>query len=84
MAGAFDRLRGLTRADIDQYIEFVADNLLVNLGIPKHYKVTCPFEFMEKISFSGITNFFEKRVGEYGISGFESGNDAPISFDENY
>ena len=84
ITGCMDRLRGLNRQDMKRYIEFVADSLLVNLGQEKHYKVSNPFEFMEKISFSGITNFFERRVGEYGISGFEEGNDEPIELDEDY
>ena len=84
ISGCMDRLRGLNRQDMKRYIEFVADNLLMNLGLPKHYKVTNPFEFMEKISFSGITNFFEKRVGEYGLGGFEEGSHEPIAIDDNY
>lgn len=84
ISGCMNRLRGMNRADMNRYIEFVADSLLTELNIPKHYKVNCPFEFMTKISFSGITNFFEKRVGEYGISGFEDGNDEPIELDEDY
>ena len=39
---------------------------------------------MEKISFSGITNFFERRVAEYGVAGFEEGADEEIVLDENY
>ena len=48
-----------------QYIEFVADRLLVALGCPKHYNSTNPFDFMDMISLQGKTNFFEKRVSEY-------------------
>ncbi|KAH9430888.1 hypothetical protein MCOR02_008210 [Pyricularia oryzae] len=48
-----------------QYIEFVADRLLVALGNEKVYRATNPFDFMENISLGGKTNFFEKRVGEY-------------------
>lgn len=84
ISGCMDRLRGLNRQDMKRYIEFVADNLLMNVGLPKHYKVSNPFDFMDKISFSGITNFFEKRVGEYGIGGFEEGNNEPIVLDDNY
>lgn len=56
-----------------QYIEFVADRLLFSLGVPKHYKVKNPFEWMEMISLQGKTNFFERRVGEYQKSGVMSG-----------
>ncbi|MCB0482914.1 MAG: ribonucleotide-diphosphate reductase subunit beta, partial [Flavobacteriales bacterium] len=48
-----------------QYIEFVADRLIVSLGYPKVYSVTNPFPFMEAISMEGKTNFFERRVSEY-------------------
>ena len=48
-----------------QYIEFVADRLLMELGNEKIYNVTCPFDFMEMISIQGKSNFFERRVGEY-------------------
>ncbi|XP_017793551.1 PREDICTED: ribonucleoside-diphosphate reductase subunit M2 B isoform X2 [Habropoda laboriosa] len=48
-----------------QYIEFVADRLLVELGCQKFYKSENPFDFMEHISLEGKTNFFEKKVGEY-------------------
>lgn len=48
-----------------QYIEFVADRLLVSLGNAKYYHATNPFDFMEMISLQGKANFFEKRVSEY-------------------
>merc|ERR1712123_127216 len=48
-----------------EYIKFVADRLLVELGVEKIYKTSNPFDFMENISLEGKTNFFEKRVGEY-------------------
>ncbi|KAG0191591.1 Ribonucleotide-diphosphate reductase (RNR), small subunit [Apophysomyces sp. BC1034] len=52
-----------------QYIEFVADRLLVALGLPKHYNSTNPFDFMDLISLQGKTNFFEKRVSDYQRAG---------------
>jgi ribonucleoside-diphosphate reductase subunit M2 len=52
-----------------QYIEFVADRLLVALGGSKHYNVNNPFDFMDMISLQGKTNFFEKRVSEYSKAG---------------
>lgn len=48
-----------------QYIEFVADRLLVSLGNKKFYNSTNPFDFMDMISLQGKTNFFEKRVSDY-------------------
>ena len=62
------RLVAMNETLMAQYIEFCADRLLVQLGYPKLYGVTCPFDFMEQISVEGKTNFFEKRVGEYALS----------------
>lgn len=52
-----------------QYIEFVADRLLVALGNDKVYNSTNPFDFMDMISLQGKTNFFEKRVSDYSKAG---------------
>ena len=51
-----------------QYIEFVADRLVLQLGYEAIYNATNPFDFMEMISIEGKTNFFEKRVGEYALA----------------
>lgn len=59
------RLIGMNADLMNQYIEFVADRLLVELGCPRIYNASNPFDFMEMISLQGKTNFFEKRVGEY-------------------
>ncbi|KAG6471951.1 ribonucleoside-diphosphate reductase small chain-like [Zingiber officinale] len=58
-------LVGMNGDLMSQYIEFVADHLLVALGYSKMYGVANPFDWMEIISLQGKTNFFEKRVGEY-------------------
>ena len=60
-------LIGMNSVTMCQYIEFVADNLLVNLGYNKYYNVEFPstFSFMDAISIQGKTNFFEKRPTEY-------------------
>lgn len=63
------RMIGMNSDLMIQYIKFVADRLISQLGYPKIYNIECPFDFMEKISLSGKTNFFEKRVGEYAKSG---------------
>lgn len=60
---------GMNGGLMKQYIEFVADRLLVELGCPKVYVKENPFDFMEHISLEGKTNFFEKKVGEYQKSG---------------
>jgi ribonucleoside-diphosphate reductase beta chain len=62
-------LIGMNRESMSQYIEFVADRLLVALGCEKLWRATNPFEWMEMISLQGKTNFFEKRVGEYQKAG---------------
>lgn len=54
---------------MSKYIEFVADRLLVELGVEKIYKTQNPFPFMDLISLEGKTNFFEKKVGEYAKAG---------------
>jgi hypothetical protein len=48
-----------------QYIEFVADRLMLQVGYPKIYRSANPFPFMENMSLENKDNFFEKRVGEY-------------------
>ena len=58
-------LIGMNAKLMKQYIAFVADRLLVQLGAEKVYKVANPFDFMELISLEGKTNFFEKKVSEY-------------------
>ena len=62
-------LIGMNSRLMAQYIEFVADRLLVALGYNKFYNTPNPFDWMELISLQGKTNFFEKRVGEYQKSG---------------
>ena len=62
-------LIGMNAKLMCQYIEFVADRLLVALGYPRLFNATNPFDFMELISLQGKTNFFEKRVGEYQKAG---------------
>ena len=58
-------LIGMNAESMSQYIEFVADHWLQQLGAPKFYNAKNPFEWMELISLEGKTNFFEKRVSEY-------------------
>ena len=62
------KLIGMNAKLMKQYIEFVADRLIVQLGYSKIYNSTNPFDFMEMISIEGKTNFFEKRVGDYSLS----------------
>tara|TARA_B100000482_G_C12564579_1_gene281454 strand:+ start:69 stop:1043 length:975 start_codon:yes stop_codon:yes gene_type:complete len=62
------KLIGMNSTLMSQYIEFVADRLLVQIGYDKIYNSNNPFDFMEMISIEGKTNFFEKRVGEYALA----------------
>ncbi len=59
-------LIGMNADLMKQYIEFVADRLSLQLGYPKIYGATNPFDFMERISLENKDNFFEKRVSTYG------------------
>ena len=63
------RLIGMNSDLMCEYIEFVADRLVVQLGYDKIYDSKNPFSFMEMISMEGKTNFFEKRVMEYSKAG---------------
>jgi len=74
------RLIGMNAELMQQYIEFVADRLLAELGCSKVYNVTNPFDFMDMINLQGKTNFFEKRVGEYQKAGVLGGNKDNQSF----
>ena len=79
------RLIGMNAEMMCQYIEFVADRLLIALGCTKVYNATNPFDFMELISLQGKTNFFEKRVAEYKKSGVgEKSADNVFKLDEDF
>ncbi|KAK3233658.1 Ribonucleoside-diphosphate reductase small chain B, variant 2 [Cymbomonas tetramitiformis] len=83
-------LVGMNNRLMKDYIEFVADRLLVSLNCSKHYKTANPFDWMELISLQGKTNFFEKRVGEYQKSGVmsgindDNGNNRVFSVEEDF
>ncbi len=79
-------LIGMNATLMTQYLEFVADRLLVELGCDRVYGSANPFDFMDMISLQGKTNFFEKRVAEYQKSGvMNTDSDAQkISFDADF
>jgi ribonucleotide reductase beta subunit family protein with ferritin-like domain len=78
-------LIGMNARDMTQYIQFVADRLLLQLGLPKVYKSTNPFDFMELISLEGKTNFFEKKVSEYAKPGVGlTQEQMTIKFDDDF
>jgi ribonucleotide reductase beta subunit family protein with ferritin-like domain len=78
-------LIGMNARDMTTYIQFVADRLAVQLGIPKIYNSINPFDFMELISLEGKTNFFEKRVGDYSKPGIGiAKEDMEVKFDAEF
>ena len=79
------RLIGMNADLMSQYIEFVADRLLTELGNDKIYNTSNPFDFMDMINLQGKTNFFEKRVGEYQKAGvLNSNTDNNFSLDADF
>jgi len=62
------RLIGMNATLMTEYIKFVADRLVIQLGYDKIYNTSNPFQFMELISIESKTNFFEKRVSEYALA----------------
>lgn len=73
------RLIGMNSDMMSKYIEFVADRLLLMLGYDAKWKSTNPFTFMDNINLNGKTNFFERRVSEYSLSGFDKKTDNNIN-----
>jgi ribonucleoside-diphosphate reductase beta chain len=79
------KLIGMNADLMKQYIEFVADRWLGELGYPKLFNSSNPFDFMEMISLQGKTNFFEKRVGDYQKAGLLSAKEAQsFSLEEDF
>jgi len=79
------RLIGMNSDLMSQYIEFVADRLLTELGNDKIYNASNPFDFMDMINLQGKTNFFEKRVGEYQKAGvLNNENNTTFSLDSDF
>ncbi|WP_026978531.1 ribonucleotide-diphosphate reductase subunit beta [Flavobacterium tegetincola] len=82
-------LIGMNANLMTQYLEFVTDRLLVELGCEREYNTPNPFDFMDMISLQGKTNFFEKKVAEYqkaGVmnSGTGTADAQKISFDADF
>lgn len=79
-------LIGMNAKLMTQYLEFVTDRLLIELGVEKQFNVTNPFDFMDMISLQGKTNFFEKRVSEYQKAGVMNKQEpeTKISFDADF
>uniref|UniRef100_A0AC35TZ83 Ribonucleoside-diphosphate reductase n=1 Tax=Rhabditophanes sp. KR3021 TaxID=114890 RepID=A0AC35TZ83_9BILA len=77
-------LLGMNHDLMSQYIEYVADHLLMTLELPKKYNTKNPFEFMENISLQGKTNFFERRVTEYQQAGVLHNTDEDFEIHEDF
>jgi ribonucleoside-diphosphate reductase beta chain len=77
------KLIGMNADLMKQYIEFVADRLLAELGCSKVYNSANPFDFMDMINIQGKTNFFEKRVAEYQKAGVLNSGENNTSFTIN-
>ena len=79
-------LIGMNSDLMSQYIEFVADRLITQLGYPKLYNTENPFDFMQLISIENKINFFEKRVGEYSLSNVnvDGEKEDQITFNEDF
>lgn len=79
------KLIGMNSDMMCQYIEYVADRLLLSLGLNKVYNTENPFQWMELISITGKTNFFEKRVGDYQKAGIMTNRDDQVfSINEDF
>ena len=73
-------LIGMNAEKMSDYIEYVSDRLLKQAGFDKIWNTQNPFDFMENISLDGKTNFFEKRVGDYG----KIDETTDLTFDEEF
>jgi ribonucleoside-diphosphate reductase beta chain len=81
------KLIGMNSDLMSQYIEFVADRLLQELGNQKVFNATNPFDFMDMLSIQGKSNFFEKRVAEYqkaGVMNHSGTSNHGFSMDEEF
>lgn len=67
-------LVGMNKRDMTEYVRFVADRLLTELGAPKLYHASMPFDWMSLISLENKTNMFEQRVSEYTKVGAREGS----------
>jgi ribonucleotide reductase beta subunit family protein with ferritin-like domain len=76
------KLIGIDSIKMSQYIEFVADRMMKQIGFMPLWNSTCPFDWMQNISLEGKTNFFEKRVGDY--SKYVPAEGDGVRFDEDF
>lgn len=83
ISASISKLTGISSETMNQYIEFVGDGLLTRINLPKYWNSELPstFDFMEKISYDGMSNFFEKRSTEYAISASANTNEIDLNND---
>lgn len=74
-----EEVTGLTLGHMTQYIQHVADQRLISIGLDPIYKVSNPFDWMVMQGMQPLTNFFEKRVSEY-----QTGIKGEVAFDEEF
>lgn len=77
-------LIGMNSDLMKQYLEYVSDRLLIDLGVGKIYNSDNPFDFMKNIAMENKTNFFEKRVSEYSKSGVGVKEEKSFATDEDF
>ena len=77
-------LIGMNKDLMKQYLEYVADRLLVDLGVGKVYNSENPFDFMQNIAMENKTNFFEKRVSDYSKAAVGVNEGKSFSIDEDF
>ena len=77
-------LIGMNVHMMSEYIEFVADRLIVQLGYTKLFNTSNPFDFMELISLNSKTNFFEKRVSEYSLGSIGKEDTENLEFNTEF
>jgi len=78
-------LIGMNNKLMSQYLEYVADRLMVKFGFKKIWESENPFDFMKLLDVEGKTNFFEKKVTEYQKAGVLSGKENnTLSFDVDF
>ena len=70
---------GMSTTDTRNYLEFVADQRLVQLGLPRRFGSRNPFAFMELQDVQELSNFFERTVSAYQV-----GVEGEVSFDEDF
>ena len=71
-------LIGLSCDQMQQYVKYVADNLIVSLGVKKYYKVTQPLQYMQSLKLDIRTNFFESRNSAYQKSSSDENDDSGL------